>query len=355
MCRDGFHPTLKHFYYYLCGVIRVDVITYYIIRKIKGNYYLIKIEYDSGTGRKHQKSLGNVKEIEKIIEWYRKWYAPKNKAREGGAGGGIRTHAGLRHRGLSPYYASSGTREFQPNGGGTPEAERAKTVERFIKWCVDSGTSRETCEQYGRYLMRPYDPNNKWSRLAYKKYFKWIGNEEEWKKIKVKGSTPDLRIPTEEEVRETIKAACEASEELCLIYKLLLESGARLAEVVKALNDFNPKNLKHHDGFCTYALGYFRGSKQSFYLFTVTPPRRLKCSANWVSNWAAKNGHIAPKYIRKFVATKMLSLGIPSEVVNFIQGRVPRTILERNYLGLYVLAIKYYPRYTEWLREATKK
>ena len=38
------------------------------------------------------------------------------------------------------------------------------------------------------------------------------------------------------------------------------------------------------------------------------------------------------------------------EIVNFIQGRVPRTILERHYLNLYALALRYYPKYAEWLK-----
>ena len=223
-------------------------------------------------------------------------------------------------------------------------------LDEFFKWCLGKGTSYETCSQYVKYLRKPLNPDNKWSIVAYKAYFKFLGKEEEWKKLKTKQSKPDLNIPTDHEVTETLKAACSTSRELCIIYRLLVESGARLSEIVKMLKEFNSKNLKEYRGFFTYTLSYYRGYKRAYYIFTVTKPEKLMVSENWVSNWASKGNHVRPKYIRKWVATKMVSLGIPLEIVNFIQGRVPRTILERHYLNLYALALKHYPKYAEWLR-----
>jgi intergrase/recombinase len=187
--------------------------------------------------------------------------------------------------------------------------------------------------------------------LAWKAYFKFKGLEEEWKKLRTKQSKPDLRIPTDEEVLNTLKAACSSSVELCLVYRLLIESGARLSEVIKILNEYDPTRLKDHKSFYTYALAHMRGRKYSFYIFSITKPLPFKCSENWVSNWAAKNKMVNPKYVRKWVATKMLGIGIPSEIVNFIQGRTPTSILEKNYLNLYSLAMQYYPRYIELLKK----
>jgi hypothetical protein len=51
-------------------------IVYYIVRKIKGRYYLIKVVFDPIEGRKRQVSLGNAEEIERIIRWYRIYYKP---------------------------------------------------------------------------------------------------------------------------------------------------------------------------------------------------------------------------------------------------------------------------------------
>jgi len=97
------------------------------------------------------------------------------------------------------------------------------------------------------------------------------------------------------------------------------------------------------------------GSKRSFYISTITKPEKVVVSENWVSNWASKNGKVRPKYVRKWVATRMAYLEIPLEIVNFIQGRVSRTILERHYLNLYALALKHYPKYAKWIKQNIMK
>ncbi len=131
-------------------------------------------------------------------------------------------------------------------------------LQEFLEWCLEKGTSYETCIQYVKYLRKPLNLGNKWSVLAYKAYFRFTENEELWKKIRTKQSRPDLNVPTDQEVLETLEAACSYSQELCLVYKVLIESGARLSEIVKMLKEFDPGNLKKHNGFYTYTSGYFR-------------------------------------------------------------------------------------------------
>ena len=41
---------------------------FYFIRKIKGNYYLYKVEYDKTTGRKRQKLIGNCRALEELTD-----------------------------------------------------------------------------------------------------------------------------------------------------------------------------------------------------------------------------------------------------------------------------------------------
>jgi len=88
-------------------------------------------------------------------------------------------------------------------------------------------------------------------------------------------------------------------------------------------------------------------------MYTIEKPVKMHVSSKWISNWASKNDVLNPKYIRKWVATKMLSLGVPEEVVNFIQGRVPQDVLSKHYLKLSTLADQYYEKYAGWLREKT--
>lgn len=79
-----------------------------------------------------------------------------------------------------------------------------------------------------------------------------------------------------------------------------------------------------------------------FYVFHLSKVERQSTTYNY----AKKVFHeldIAPKYLRKFTATKMLELGIPGEIVDFIEGRTPGNILTKHYLDLLTLAKKYYP------------
>jgi len=298
-------------------------------------HYLIKKRFDSKNIRERILQLDGCKNVEKVIVLVRGVGFEPTQAYAIGASALIKN---VSRKNVSPVME------------GLIVTDSGK-LDEFLKWCLGKGTSYETCIQYVNYLRKPLNRNNKWSVLAYKAYFKFTRNEDLWKKIRTKQSRPDLNVPTDQEVLETLETACSYSQELCLVFKLLIESGARLAEIVKMLREFDPGNLKEHSGFYTYTLSYFRGSKRSFYIFTITKPRKLVISGNWVSNWASKNGKVRPKYVRKWVATRMAYLEIPMEIVDFIQGRVPRTILEKHYLNLYALALKHYPKYAKWLKE----
>ncbi len=171
------------------------------------------------------------------------------------------------------------------------------------------------------------------------------------KELKLKRSGIDLNVPSDDEVKDSISKACKHHPWLCLVYKLLLESGARLTEVVSVLNNYDSSRDKQQNGFHVYELAAFRKSKKAFYLFHITNIERITWREDWVSKQARMLGLVRPKHVRKFVSTKMASLGIPAEVIDFIQGRTPRSVLARHYLNLYALALQHYQKYAEWLRE----
>ena len=64
-----------------------------------------------------------------------------------------------------------------------------------------------------------------------------------------------------------------------------------------------------------------------------------------------KKNLVRAKYIRKFVATKMYELGISSEVIDFIQGRTPSSILAKHYLEMHSIATKQYHKYSRWIEK----
>ena len=225
----------------------------------------------------------------------------------------------------------------------------------FVEWCVSRGTSWETCQKYSRYLEKPLQPGNKWSVVAYKLYARYSGNKELYGKLAIPKSGVDLSVPSLEEIKRTLKIVCEAEEELCLVYNLLLESGARLVEVARMISSYDPRKDKQQDGFWVYESKMIRGSKSSFYIYHLTVPEKQEISESWVRSWASKHNVINPKYIRKFVATTMASLGIPAEIIDFIQGRTPSSILSKHYLNLYALANKEYKKYREWLTRNIEK
>ena len=218
----------------------------------------------------------------------------------------------------------------------------------FYNYCIKSA-SRKTCKTYVQYLKKKLDTNNKQSILAWKKYYKWKGDIEKWKAIKTKKSGVDLKVPSEAEIKEWLTKVKGTKVEL--LFKLLLESGIRLTEAVKLINEYDPKNETIESSYYIYTMNWSRGSKRVFYVFHVTPLQKLQITYNY----AEKLFHelkIDPKYIRKFVATKCLELNIPSEVVDFIEGRTPTQILTKHYLDLLTLTKKYYPKYAEWLHAA---
>ena len=249
-----------------------------------------------------------------------------------------------------PMSISSGSR-YKVNYSHMGPVRDNSVLRRFLEWCMDKGTSESTCIQYKRYLEKPLDMNNKWSRLAYKAFYKFMGWEDLWKQIRVKHSGVDLYVPSDEQVMETLRKACSSSTELCTLYKVLLESGLRIKEAAKLISEQDPSKWISLDGFYKYPLSWIRAKKRAFYAYVVEIPPRMSVSDKWIRNWASKNNVVAGKYIRKWVATKMLSLGIPEEIVNFIQGRTPSQILSKHYLKLSTLADQYYKKYTDWIRK----
>ena len=223
-------------------------------------------------------------------------------------------------------------------------------LQAWREWCLQRASQR-TCRDYANYLRKPLSLENRWSVKAYRLYLQWKG-EEIPPALKVQSGKPDTRVPSEAEVKLSLLKACNLDERLCLVYKLLLESGARLAEIVKMLREYSPERDKQQDGYLEYQLDWHRGKKHSFIIFHLTKPRiEFRNTESWVTHQAMKHNLVRPKAVRKFVATRMLEIEIPRDAVNFIQGRVSEDVLATHYLDRLVLARRYYPRYAEWLRQ----
>ncbi len=228
---------------------------------------------------------------------------------------------------------------FTTDDATTPSGIAESELAHFFNFCLQNA-SEQTCRLYRAYLKKP--PNGASNSVkAWRMYYKWKGKPEERKKLKIPKSGSDLRYVTEEEIVNAIKKADERTRYILL---LLVESGARLSELIKVLNEYDPKNdVKQGNestSYILYTINWQRGKKRSFYLFHVSPLEKM--SISYRAEEKRLKRYIEPKMIRKFVATTMFQRGIPTEIIDFIQGRSPSTVATKHYIYLLSSAKKAY-------------
>jgi intergrase/recombinase len=170
----------------------------------------------------------------------------------------------------------------------------------------------------------------------------------------------DLKIPTEEEILDSLKRLREIPAKYAVLYDVLLDSGLRLVEAIRLIRSFDGADTVN--GFYRCQLGMFRGSKQAYYGHLTKHTRSLLSNANGeelkagnASHYYQKYGFVNPKYLRKFAFDKMIELEIPESVADFIQGRVPKRIGAKHYMALARQASKFYPRYAEYISRLRQK
>ncbi len=208
--------------------------------------------------------------------------------------------------------------------------------------------SGDTIKQYINCIKKKKTNSNNCIK-AWRNFYKLVLNQEPPDFLKTKKTKPDLKVPTLDEIVRTL-AAAKQYPIIYNVYRLLLESGAREIEVLGALNNYDPANDKKEGDFYIYVLNWQRGQKKIFYLFHISPIQKLNLSKSQIDKAVKKLKLVPPKYIRKFVATRMAELGIPSEIIDFIQGRTPSSILSKHYLNLFALSKENYKKYAEWLK-----
>jgi intergrase/recombinase len=224
---------------------------------------------------------------------------------------------------------------IRENGAITSDKE----LEKFFNFCLQHA-SEKTCKIYLNYLKKPVSTVHA-SIKAWRMYYKMLGNEEELKRLKLPKSGSDLRYVSEDEIKN---ALAKSDEESHYVLSLLLESGARLSEIIEVLNEYDPINEMEQKTplytYYIYNVNWHRGRKHAFYLFHVTPLKRMSLSYNNVKVKLSR--YINAKYIRKFVASKLFEMGTPVEVVDFLQSRAPASVAIKHYIYLFSLAKRYY-------------
>jgi len=187
------------------------------------------------------------------------------------------------------------------------------------------------------------------------------------KAIPKDGVGVDIKVPSEKEIVENLRKLVKAPLKYKALWNLLLDSGIRLVEAVKVIDDFAVERLERLNGFYRYRIGEFRGSKQAYYAYFTPETLQLIREARErgekigdrraASHYFSKYGFTSPKYLRKFVNDVMTSeqLNIPESVSDFIEGRVARSIGARHYMQLRRKADGFYPRYAEYVKKLRGK
>ena len=174
----------------------------------------------------------------------------------------------------------------------------------------------------------------------------------------------DINIPSLQSIISSLQAMAKASVGYRAVYELTLDSGLRLEEACKFVNNFNEAQAEKFDGFYVAPLGYFRRSKLAYFAFFTDATFRLiaqlkkKVDPQLAANYRRKRPRVAAfKYLRKFANDTMTSevLNIPESVADFIQGRTPKSIGARHYMKLKRKAIQFYPRYAKYVAELRRK
>jgi intergrase/recombinase len=177
----------------------------------------------------------------------------------------------------------------------------------------------------------------------------------------------DLRIPSEEEVAVSLRQAMKANQaKYKAVYSLVLDSGLRLTEAVRLVNNLDSASIERCNDFYVAAIGYFRRNKLAYYGFFTEYTMKLLRSLEedefkdltdkGCTTYFRSSENVTPcKYLRKYSFDKMVELEVPESVADFIQGRTPRSIGARHYMILLRQAKKFYPKYAEHLMSLRMK
>jgi len=169
----------------------------------------------------------------------------------------------------------------------------------------------------------------------------------------------DLRVPTERDIIDSLRKLDGIPLKYKALYNLLVDSGLRLTEAIKAINEFSGNKIfkvkADNQDFYRLTLGYFRASKIAYCAYfsdyTYSLIRAIKepikeCGAR---RYYSKYGFTTPRYIRKFAFDNMIRLEIPESIADFIEGRAPKRIGAKHYMVMVRQADRYYKRYADYI------
>jgi len=170
----------------------------------------------------------------------------------------------------------------------------------------------------------------------------WAAELKEILKLKKDGT--DTFVPSDESVKEALKV--NDDERIKLLLKLLLYSGIRITEAIKLLGEFDPNRLHFNGNVAYYDLDWKRGNKNSFKAFMPIELAKELKRIHLTENIIHKNlkGNLKLKHSRNWFINKMVELGVPESIIQFMIGHGNGTVLKTNYLEKLNNSVKFYKK-----------
>jgi len=176
-----------------------------------------------------------------------------------------------------------------------------------------------------------------------------------------------------EEVKETLEFLKNEHQTYYIVYRVMLESGARFEHVLKMIEEWNPDEVIEipnvgiessrlvcfeDRGFCRYYMG-LKGSEKpcEWIYFSMETLEALEeiapthINRSPITKYAKRRELILPKYVRK-IAWRLMIKAIPREAARFIQSRFGELrVSEARYEDLLGEADEVYSNYLKILEE----
>ena len=176
-----------------------------------------------------------------------------------------------------------------------------------------------------------------------------------------------------EDIKRTLEHLKENHKLYYIVYRVMLESGARFEHVLRMLESWNPGERVEIPGtsiitgrlvcfgereFCRYYMGLREKTKPCEWIYFSTETLKLlsqivpkHINRHQGRKYARRHGLVLPRYMRK-VAWRLMVKTMPREVARFIQSRFGELrVSEARYEDLLGEADDAYPAYLRVLRE----
>ena len=162
------------------------------------------------------------------------------------------------------------------------------------------------------------------------------------------------------EISEAWQHIQNRREEARLLFKAMVFSGVRLAQLIRLFETYDPSRLQFPlEGIARYPIkDISKGKKRGFWAyFPADFADELKrFSAKETTAWKwVRHGRVSANSIRKWHYNFMLLKGVPADVADFIQGREAETVGARHYLNKTLLADEWYSAVVNDLKRVLEK